>query len=385
MKLGFFYHSIAYQAEGQVYLPGYIGVFIDELARNCEQLHLFFQTSRRKNSDQDYQLCEQAITFHDLGNETPAWERDINHKKYIDKIIHVDLDCLIVRSPSPLAPYFKHVVKENRLVYMVVGDYGEGRKSMKIKSMRDFAVWLYLGRNQRRFLKALKGSKVVVNSPVLYQKFIELASSVHLVKTTTLNKDSFVSSSIKPFSETIKLLYTGRFDWAKGLKELALATVALNRAFTNRRFELHVAGWQTDGKDDVIKGLSQIFTNSHMQDLFINHGKIKIGKELNLVYFSADIYVLPSYHEGFPRTIWEAMAQNLPVITTKVGAIPYYLENEKHALLIEPKSVDEILSAVVNLLENPELHVKLINSGRNLAMENTLEVQTKKLIQAIHE
>jgi glycosyltransferase involved in cell wall biosynthesis len=79
------------------------------------------------------------------------------------------------------------------------------------------------------------------------------------------------------------------------------------------------------------------------------HGKKSIGPVLNAVYQSCDIYVIPSYHEDLPKTIWEAMANGMPVIATKVGAIPEYLTNEKNVVLIEPKYVAEIVKMLKKL------------------------------------
>ena len=96
-----------------------------------------------------------------------------------------------------------------------------------------------------------------------------------------------------------------------------------------------------------------------------------------------DIYILPSYHEGFPRTIWEAMANSLPVVATNVGGIPNYLENNKNVILIEPKSVEEIVLGISKLLNNNTLRKNIIKNGYNLASKNTLEIQTKKMIKTL--
>lgn len=115
------------------------------------------------------------------------------------------------------------------------------------------------------------------------------------------------------------------------------------------------------------------------------HGKKSVGEALNAMYRQADIYVIPSYQEGFPRTIWEAMANSCPVIATRVGSIPHYLEHEHHALLIEPKDVGGIVEAVKRLLSDEVLRQKLISNGYALAQTNTLEIQTKRLVQILKE
>lgn len=384
-RIGLYYHTIAYFNGTEVFLPGYLGVFIDELARNCEALLLYLQTSPTHNDEQDYILQEKNIKFNNLGNRTPAWERDLFHRTYISQINPSLFDYFIIRSPTPLAPYFNKSIPKSKLVYFVVGDYSEGRKAMKIRSLRDVLISLYLRRNHSRFIRAIQGPKVIVNSPELYNKLKSFTSSISLVRTTTLVEKSFSDVKNKSLSRVVRILYTGRFDWAKGLQELAEAIVQLNEVNNEKVFELHVAGWQLDGKTDIIESIQSLFRAHNVSDLFINHGKKKIGNELNSIYRKCDIYVIPSYHEGFPRTIWEAMAQSLPVIATKVGAIPHYLENNENALLIEPKKTSEIVNALNILVKNESLRFKLMKNAMRLARENTLENQTKKLIQAIYE
>jgi len=71
-----------------------------------------------------------------------------------------------------------------------------------------------------------------------------------------------------------------------------------------------------------------------------------------------DIFVLPTYTEGFPNVILESMACGCPIIASSVGAIPEILEEENgesHGVLIEPRSVDAIKASIEMLLNNPDL------------------------------
>ena len=112
----------------------------------------------------------------------------------------------------------------------------------------------------------------------------------------------------------------------------------------------------------------------------IFHGFKSVGKELNEMYRMSDIYIIPSYHEGFPRAIWEAMANSCPVISTNVGGIPETLTNGKDCILIEPHSNKEIVNAVVLLVNNMELRKSLISNGYMFAQTNTLDVQCKNMV-----
>lgn len=72
---------------------------------------------------------------------------------------------------------------------------------------------------------------------------------------------------------------------------------------------------------------------------------------------SADIFVLPSYTEGFPNVVLEAMALSKPVIATRVGAIPEMLGDglsDPCGIIVSPRNVAELRAAILNLLVNPE-------------------------------
>ena len=68
-----------------------------------------------------------------------------------------------------------------------------------------------------------------------------------------------------------------------------------------------------------------------------------------------DIFVLPTYTEGFPNVILESMACGCAIVTTPVGAIPEMLEEEngKHyGLMVEPRNVEQLKSSIEKMLSD---------------------------------
>lgn len=90
---------------------------------------------------------------------------------------------------------------------------------------------------------------------------------------------------------------------------------------------------------------------------------------------NCDIFVLPSYTEGFPNVILEAMALGKPIIATSVGAIPEMLSTNC-GLLVEPKNVEELKSSILSLIENEELRLRL---GKN-AIEKVQSQYTTDIV-----
>lgn len=78
-------------------------------------------------------------------------------------------------------------------------------------------------------------------------------------------------------------------------------------------------------------------------------------KELKSIYAEADIFCMPTYLEPFGIVFLEAMQARLPIIGTKVGAIPDMIQDGWNGWLVEPGDVQGIASALITLLDNPEL------------------------------
>ncbi len=84
---------------------------------------------------------------------------------------------------------------------------------------------------------------------------------------------------------------------------------------------------------------------------------------------NGEIFILPSYTEGFPNCILEAMALKKPIIATNVGAIPEMLEKYS-GILIEPKDVNSIEISLKTLLLDEHLREKLGNRAQKFLLNN---------------
>ena len=143
-----------------------------------------------------------------------------------------------------------------------------------------------------------------------------------------------------------EVLFLGRLGKRKGTYDLLEAAARLAR--NQPQFRLLLGG---DGE------LDQVWARAielHIADKVELLGWIReVNKERYLA--SAMIFALPSYNEGLPMSVLEAMAAGLPVISTPVGGIPEAVTDGIEGFLVEPGDVSALANRLEQLLSNPEL------------------------------
>jgi glycosyltransferase involved in cell wall biosynthesis len=90
------------------------------------------------------------------------------------------------------------------------------------------------------------------------------------------------------------------------------------------------------------------------------------GDELSKIYSESDIFILPSYAEGLPITMLEAMATGLPVVATSVGAIPDVIQNGVNGFLIKAGDFNELSEKILILSRNPSLRREMAKNNIEL-------------------
>ena len=83
-----------------------------------------------------------------------------------------------------------------------------------------------------------------------------------------------------------------------------------------------------------------------------------------------DVFVLPSYREGFPHSVMEASAMGLPVVTTNVRGCRDAVINGVTGIIIEPKNAEELAKAMARLLQDVALAKSLGQEGRKKALRD---------------
>jgi glycosyltransferase involved in cell wall biosynthesis len=95
-------------------------------------------------------------------------------------------------------------------------------------------------------------------------------------------------------------------------------------------------------------------------------------EEIPLWLNAADVLALPSFSEGLPVTVLEAMACETPVVVTPVGGVPEVVEDGKTGVLANPGDPEMLRSAISRLLSDLDIRTQMGRAGRRFVLEKEL-------------
>lgn len=105
-------------------------------------------------------------------------------------------------------------------------------------------------------------------------------------------------------------------------------------------------------------------------------------EEIHDLYASASIFCLPSFAEGVPGVLMEAMAMELPVVSTRITGVPELIENERTGLLVSPGRADLLADALERLLLDPQRCRRLGTAARETVVR---EFNSERSAEQLHE
>lgn len=163
-------------------------------------------------------------------------------------------------------------------------------------------------------------------------------------------------------------LYLARIDREKGIFELIDACIELKRKEMN--FNLNIAG---EGPDLAL--LKQKVTDSGLHGNVKFYGQVGGAVKANL-FQTSDVFVLPSYSEGLPYGVLEAISYAMPLIVTPVGAMPEIFKDGVEAIYVEQKDSNTLALCMEKFIGS-----NLIEIMSHSALEKSKEFSFKKMQQ----
>lgn len=170
------------------------------------------------------------------------------------------------------------------------------------------------------------------------------------------------------------ILFLGRLGERKGTYDLLKAFAQVLR-YSDAT--LILAG---DGDIDECKVLADSLGIGASVEFL---GWIDYEEKKNLLN-NCKVFCLPSYNEGFPIGVLEAMSTGLAIVSTKAGGIPEAIENGKSGILIEAGDIDALASSLNRILSDDKICDMLGSNARKRYVENFTLSKIAKEIQKIY-
>jgi glycosyltransferase involved in cell wall biosynthesis len=181
------------------------------------------------------------------------------------------------------------------------------------------------------------------------------------------------------FGDKTVLMFVGRISFDKGIYELLEAVKTIKKTHPNRIKLCFVGSIIPEEKMKLDNKTTQLGITE----------EIKIyGPQDNVVpyYSAADIFVLPSYHEGLPLALLEAMSTGLPVIVSSVGAMTDVVIDGENGFIIKPKDVNALVEKIIWCLDNPSELNEIGDKARSsIQMEHSLDYMCKRYLKNYHK
>ena len=374
-ELLFHHHESVYQdPRGGLWLSSSLGIWLDEVASRVDRLYILKFQTIHKSKKHDYQLRQGNIQWINLGANR-------GYLDFVKKRKRVDSECrqwsgkvdyLLIRGFTPFQNRVWQAISVRKSkAYLLVRSFRQPRPLSLYKPL----FWLAYVKNklqEYRFDAILESADYLfTNSKEVQNELEQKCGKIASYSTTNVLKASdFTSFGSRSWDRNFRMLFVGRVSELKGIRELIDAFVRLQKLNPEMKVFLDIVG---EGLQDFVDEVKGGIRREGLVDQVCFHGRVSFGEKLFELYRNANVFVLPSYSEGFPRVVWEAALFCVPIVVTRVGGIPDVLEDRKHALLVKARDSRALLVALEEQISDEEGGVCRARCAYDLAIENTLE------------
>ncbi len=170
-----------------------------------------------------------------------------------------------------------------------------------------------------------------------------------------------IRTNLKIDKDDIVFGYAGRLTIEKGIVELLTAFDNIKN--DNRKIHLFIIGDQDKRKPMPKEILKQMDKDPHIH-------RIPWTDDIVSYMAAMDVFVLPTYHEGFPGVLIEAAAMKKPVIGTDAVGARDALQDGINGIMVKVRDVASLEQALRELLEDPQKRIEMGTKGRRWVAEN---------------
>ncbi|MFA6565064.1 MAG: glycosyltransferase family 4 protein [Verrucomicrobiia bacterium] len=243
----------------------------------------------------------------------------------------------------------RRITRERPDYVFVMGITSLARYLLQSSVANQILIWEFTNANPgNKFVDAaasrmLERTRAVLSPSATIDHGIQQTYGYHgkILRLPFWIEDESVGYAPAPSRFVADFIFLGRRDEEKGLKELVHATAEVSRRFPD--VHVLIAG---PGSEEPYASLARKLGITRN----ISFEFFKTRQETLSALAQSRCLVLPSYHEGYPLVLLEAIQWSIPFIATRVGSVPDVFDGSKAAILISPKDVSSLENAMQHIL-----------------------------------
>lgn len=228
----------------------------------------------------------------------------------------------------------------------------------------DFDQYYEQSRQKEKIIKAINNcDRLIVLSSSWKDFFLKVGveeSKIVILNNIVTPPEKLEKRSV---SLPVRFLFLGWLGKRKGIWDL-LKVITDHKAELKGRFILRFGG------NDFEEEIKSYIAANRIDSLVKFEGWVS-GRKKEECLAWADVFILPSYNEGLPISLLEAMSYGLPLISTNVGGIPEILKDRQNGIMVHPGNESEIWNAVKYFIDNPAEIAKMGNTSETMVAPYT--------------
>ena len=301
--------------------------------------------------------------------------------------IPTTLSNLLTKFPNPALAYFEKYLQYPDIIHGTDHIVYPCQKSFKVMTIHDLTfikypeyVPLIVKTYTERIKRCLKWTDLIITMAETTKEDIVhyLQVNPHKIWVIPLASRYSVQENLKipNTDEQPYILFVGTFEPRKNIKTLVLAFDYLKKKFDlpHRLVLIGKKGW---GYESILKCIEN---SAYKKDIY--HLNYLADELVAQFYQQAEVFVYPSFYEGFGLPVLEAMNLGTPVITSNVSSLPEVVDSA--AITINPQDFIELAEAIFKVLSNDNLRKQLILDGRTRAQSFSWEKTAKQTLEAYY-
>ncbi|TDO94097.1 glycosyltransferase involved in cell wall biosynthesis [Halanaerobium saccharolyticum] len=244
---------------------------------------------------------------------------------------------------------------------------GKGLKNRLIKTIMKFEYKLASKFNKKLFFQNNDDRNLFIKEGIVDKE------NTVIINGSGVNTNEFKS---KPFPEVNAFLFIGRLIKDKGIIEYLEAAKKVKESYPNTRFLL-VGPFDSNPSALRSEDLDPYISN----DIIEYFG---YQEDVRPYIEQSSVFVLPSYHEGTPKTVLEAMAMGRPIITTDAPGCRETVDNGENGFLVKLKDADDLAEKMITLINDPKLQKQMGKKSLQIVKEKyDVEIVNKSIMEAM--